>query len=107
MDADLHVVDGAVPAEQLEQLVESLRRNPPHPGVHVSAICERLGITADQAARRLRASPARLSRVIDGLTPVSPQLALRMEAAGWPGAEFWMRLQTRYDLAQARRHLAA
>ena len=104
---DLDVIDGVVPAEQLEQLVESIRQDPPHPGLHVASICERLAVTVDQAARKLGASPASLSRVIDGRAPVAPELAVRMEAAGWPSAQFWMRLQSRYDLAQARRRMAA
>lgn len=35
----------------------------------------------------------------------TPELALRLEAAGWPIAELWTRLQSASDLAQA--HLAA
>ena len=104
---DLYLVDGAVPAAQLKQRVEKIRRNPPHPGAHVAGICERLSITLDQAARRLDTSPASLAHVIEGRAPVSPDLAARMEAAGWPSAEFWMRLQAQYDLAQSRRSAAA
>ena len=29
-------------------------------------------------------------------------MAIRLEKIGWSNAEFWMRLQTYYDLAQAR-----
>lgn len=32
----------------------------------------------------------------------TPELALRLEAAGWPIPERWTRLQSSYDLAQAR-----
>jgi len=107
MEVNLDVVDGAVPAEQLEEPLESIRRDPPHPGVHVAGVCERLAVTVDQAARKFGTSPASLSLVIQGRAPVSPDLAVRMEAAGWPSAEFWMRLQSRYDLAQARQRMAA
>ena len=30
-------------------------------------------------------------------------MALRLEKAGWSNAEFWLRRQTSYDLAQVRR----
>ena len=30
-------------------------------------------------------------------------MAIRFEKAGWSNAEFWLRRQTAYDLAQARR----
>jgi len=29
-------------------------------------------------------------------------MAIRLEKAGWSNAEFWLRLQAAYDLAQAR-----
>ena len=92
---DLDVIDGVVPAEHLEQLIEIIRQDPPHPGLHVASICERLAMTVGQAARKLGTSRASLSRVIDGRAPVSPDLAVRMETAGWPSAQFWMHLQSR------------
>ena len=30
-------------------------------------------------------------------------MAIRLEKAGWSNAEFWLRRQTGYDLAQARK----
>ena len=30
-------------------------------------------------------------------------MAIRLEKAGWSSADFWMRRQTSYDLAQARK----
>jgi plasmid maintenance system antidote protein VapI len=31
-------------------------------------------------------------------------MAIRLEKAGWSNADHWLRVQTAYDLAQARRH---
>ena len=31
-------------------------------------------------------------------------MAIRLEKAGWSKADHWLRLQTAYDLAQARQH---
>jgi len=31
-------------------------------------------------------------------------MAIRLEKAGWSSADQWLRLQTAYDLAQARAH---
>ena len=44
-----------------------------------------------------------LSRVLNGHAGISPEMAIRLEKAGWSNAEFWLRRQTSYDLAQARR----
>ena len=43
------------------------------------------------------------SRVLNGHAAISPAMAIRVEKAGWSNADFWLRLQTAYDLAQARR----
>ena len=44
-----------------------------------------------------------LSRVLNGHAAISPEMAIRLEEAGWSNAEFWIRRQAAYDLAQARR----
>lgn len=103
----MELVDGAVPAEQLEALVESIRRDPSHPGCHIRETCERKHLSASDAARQFGLPLAELTEVIEGRAPVSPELALRMEAAGWASADLWIRLQSKYDLAQARLRLAS
>lgn len=45
-----------------------------------------------------------LSRVINGKSGISPEMAIRLEKVGWSNAAHWMRLQTAYDLAKAREH---
>ena len=62
-----------------------------------------LGLNVSQAARILGVARHTLSRVLHGHAGVSPEMALRLEKAGWSNAEFWLRRQTSYDLAQARR----
>ena len=44
-----------------------------------------------------------LSRVLNGHAAVSPEMAIRLEKAGWSNAEFWLRRQATYDLVQARK----
>ncbi len=34
----------------------------------------------------------------------SPEMAIRLEKAGWSNADHWSRLQMAYDLLQAREH---
>lgn len=101
----MEFVDGSVPAEQLEEFVESVRRDPPHPGCHIRDACELKGLSVLEAALRIGLPVLELTEVIDGQAPVSPELALRLEAAGWASADLWTRLQSTYDLAQARLRL--
>lgn len=78
--------------------------NPPHPGETLKEdILPALGLTVTQAAAQLGISRVQLSRVVNSHAPISPALALRLEQ--WltgPTADVWLRMQTSYDLFQAR-----
>lgn len=102
---ELYTIDGAVPAAVLEARVEWLRRNPMHPGRLIAGTCERKSLSTAEAAALFGIACADLTEVIEQRAPVTPELALRMEAAGWLKAATWMRSQSAYDLAQARRRL--
>ncbi|MCD5973529.1 HigA family addiction module antitoxin [Pseudomonas quasicaspiana] len=54
-----------------------------------------------EMARRLHFSREMLSQVINGLSPISQDLAVRLERAGLSTARFWLGLQMNYDLWQA------
>ena len=78
--------------------------DPPHPGRSVRENClEPLGLNVTEAARVLGVARHTLSRVLNGHAGISPEMAIRLEKAGWSNAEFWLRRQTTYDLVQARR----
>ena len=64
-------------------------------------------MTVGEAARRLGVSRNTLSRVLNGRCGISPEMALTLEAVEWFNTAFRMRLQSRCDLAQARKRLAA
>lgn len=79
-------------------------KNPPHPGLGILENCLRpLGLNVSQAARILGVARHTLSRVLHGHAGVSPEMALRLEKAGWSTAEFWLRRQANFDLAQVRK----
>ena len=79
-------------------------KNPPHPGRSIRENClEPLGLNVTDAARVLGVARHTLSRVLNGRSAVSPEMAIRLEKAGWSSAEFWLRRQTAYDLVQARK----
>jgi addiction module HigA family antidote len=80
-------------------------KNPPHPGHTIKDAClEPLGLSVTQAAAVLGVARHTLSRVLNGHAGISPEMAIRLEKAGWSTADHWLRLQTSYDLAQARLH---
>ncbi len=81
--------------------------NPPHPGETVRFDCiEASGLTVTGVARRLGCSRPALSRLVNGRAGISPDMALAFERQGWSNADFWMRLQAAYDLAQPCRRVS-
>ncbi|MDE2798855.1 MAG: HigA family addiction module antitoxin [Gemmatimonadota bacterium] len=79
-------------------------KNPPHPGFSIKANClEPLGLNITEAAKVLGVARHTLSRVLNGHAAISPEMAIRLEKAGWSNAEFWLRRQTAYNLVQARK----
>ena len=80
-------------------------KNPPHPGHSIKDAClEPLDLNVTSGAKVLGVARHTLSRVLNGKAGISAEMAIRLEKAGWSNADHWLRLQTAYDLAQARRH---
>lgn len=77
--------------------------NPPHPGLSVLDSLDEMGWTVTELADRLEISEDEVSGLLNGARGISPAMALALERIGWSNAEFWMRLQANYDLAQERR----
>lgn len=78
--------------------------SPPHPGRSIRENClVPLGLNVTEAAKILGVARHTLSRVLNGHAAISPEMAIRLEKAGWSNAEFWLRRQTTYNLAQARK----
>ncbi len=77
---------------------------PPHPGISiVENWLDPLCLNVTDAARVLGVARHTLSRVLNGHAGISPEMAIRLEKAGWSDAEYWLRRQTAHDLLQARR----
>ena len=78
-------------------------KRPVHPGAILREdVLEALEISVSEAAERLGISRVTLSRVVHEHARVSPNLALRLEAAGVGTARAWMAMQTARDLADER-----
>ena len=74
-----------------------------HPGEALREDCLKAeGLTVTAAAEKLGVARTTLDRVLNGRGGISADMALRFEAVGWSNADFWMRYQASYDLANAR-----
>ena len=81
--------------------------SPPHPGRVVRQECiEPLGLTMAQAARALGVTRQTVDRLVNQRCGVSPEMALRLEAAFGGDASTWLAMQAAYDLAQVRQRAA-
>jgi len=79
-------------------------KNPVHPGALVKANLEDLHLSAAEAAKTMRITRQQLDNVIRGRSAVTPEMALRFEKAFGGSADMWLRMQTAFDLAQARKN---
>lgn len=79
-------------------------KKPPHPGRQIKSALEAYELNITEGALHLGVTRNTLSRAINGLAGISPDMALRLNKAFGGGAEVWVRMQASYDLAQAREH---
>ena len=78
-------------------------KHPPHPGRSIKNAClAPLDLSVTEGAKVLGVTRHTLSRVINGRSGISPDMAIRLEKAGWSNADHWMRLQAAFELAEAR-----
>jgi antitoxin HigA-1 len=71
---------------------------PIHPGEFLAETLQELGISQAQFARAIGVSPMRISHVINGTRPVTAELALLFGRALEQSPQYWLNLQTAYDL---------
>ena len=91
-----------------ERISEEVRRErrvrpPVHPGrVLGLEFLEPLGMTAYGLSRAIGVMPPRVYEIVRGERAVSADTALRLGRYFGTGAEFWINLQSHYDLELAR-----
>ncbi|MFW0699722.1 HigA family addiction module antitoxin [Pantoea sp. R13S299] len=75
--------------------------NPPHAGEVISDIMEDLDIGIRELARALAIAPSTASRMVSGITAVTPEMAIKLAAVIGSTPEMWLRIQAAYDLDRA------
>jgi len=72
-----------------------------HPGDYLAEILDELGMSQAEFARRIGVSAMRISHVVRGSRPVTAELALLFGRALGQSPQYWMNLQTTFDLKVA------
>ena len=80
------------------------RQAPPiHPGeILQEEFIKPLGLNMHQLALALRVPSNRIGQIVDGDRGITAETALRLARYFGTSAEFWMNLQKRYELEEAR-----
>ena len=74
-----------------------------HPGEFLAEVLGELGISQAAFARAIGVSPMRVSHVIKGTRPVTAELALLFGKSLDQSPEYWLNLQSAFDLEKARK----
>lgn len=81
---------------------------PIHPGETLSEeFLKPLGVSMSQLALALRVPANRVSQIVKGERGISAETALRLARYFGTSAEFWLNLQKRYELEDARLRMEA
>lgn len=66
---------------------------------------EPLGISINQLSRDLSVPPNRISEIVNGKRAITADTALRLQRYFGIEAQFWLNLQTEYDLRMMKRKI--
>ena len=72
-----------------------------HPGEHLAEELEELGMSAAELARQLRVPTNRITGIINGQRAITGDTALRLGHFFGTSPQFWLNLQSLYELRLA------
>ena len=78
---------------------------PPHAGLVLAQFLAVHGISQSQLAVATHQARPAMSHVLRGMANITPQIALRVAYVTGTSPEYWMELQSRWALWNARRHM--
>ncbi len=82
-----------------------MSRPPVHPGEILADELGELGITPTELSRQIGVPPNRISQIIQGKRAITGDTALRLGHWFRSSPEFWLNLQTAYDLRVASKEV--
>ncbi len=78
-----------------------------HPGEHLAEELSELGLSAAELARQIDVPVNRITAIINGQRGITADTALRLGHWFGTSAEFWLNLQSIYELRRARAEVGA
>ncbi len=80
---------------------------PIHPGEHLAEELKELGMSAARLARQIEVPTNRITGILNGRRSITGDTALRLAHFFGTTAEFWLNLQSIYDLRMAQQKLGS
>jgi len=74
-----------------------------HPGEHLAEELKVLGVSASELARKLEVPTNRITGILNGQRAITGDTALRLAHFFGTSAEFWLNLQSLYELRVAQK----
>lgn len=74
-----------------------------HPGEHLAEELEALDMSASELARKISVPANRITQILNGTRAITGDTALRLAHFFGTSAQFWLNLQSLYDLRRAER----
>ncbi|MBA2704548.1 MAG: HigA family addiction module antidote protein [Blastocatellia bacterium] len=76
-----------------------------HPGEHLAEELEALGMSAAELARKLEVPTNRITGILNGQRAITGDTALRLGHFFGTSAQFWLNLQSLYELRLAEQRV--
>lgn len=76
-----------------------------HPGKVLADELATLGVSPTEFARQIKVPPNRISQIINGKRAITGDTALRLAHWFRTGPEFWMKLQSDFEVSIARQQI--
>jgi addiction module HigA family antidote len=80
---------------------------PVHPGRILKREMSSRSLSANKLALALRVPSGRITQILNGKRSISAETALRLARYFGNSAQFWINLQSRYDLAVVEQNIGA
>lgn len=84
-----------------------MARTPIHPGEHLAEELSELDMSAAELARQIDVPVNRITAILNGQRGVTADTALRLGHWFGTAPEFWLNLQTLYELRQAQHEIGS
>ena len=75
---------------------------PIHPGTFLGEILDELEISHDKLAAAIKVPAGSITAIVNGQSPITCDMAMRIGKALWMSPETWMNLQNMYEMEMAQ-----